>query len=184
MAPFALRIEDATMLTNDQTQQTNEESGQDTQSSETRLAREIDPQYLSRFGKWPAGYWFKEDQIDYSGSPDSSKAYFSARLFPAVDHPLVLDRGYEFRHAILKERFCNYAHFTAVLEREGVNPALSLIAGDKVGIETPHRMMRDAGKILNDESFHAVESDRILDAVCGEPGIRRHTVEPAFLSNL
>jgi hypothetical protein len=111
--------------------------------------------YQSKFKEWPTKAWVKKPE----------KEYYPAALFPAADHPLVLARGPEVRHALLAKRLYGYAGYTALLEWDLVNPVTLLIATGRLPVEFPAAMRRDADLILIDETAHAAESNKLIAKV-------------------
>jgi hypothetical protein len=86
---------------------------------------------------------------------------------------------------LLAQRFFQYAMFTSALERRAVNPAVTLIADGQSGVELALAMERDGARILVDESFHALESDIMIDKAIGLSGITPASFgTPSFLQKL
>jgi hypothetical protein len=116
--------------------------------------------------KWDeqAGVRHKPRRVLLDGE-DAGKFFFPPDLVPACRHPLVRERGRAAVGELLVRRLYTYLDFTTLLEADAVNPVLSHIALRRLPAELPGPMYHDALKILTDESYHACQSDDLLNQV-------------------
>lgn len=99
------------------------------------------------------------------------KIYFPPELVPAVQHPLILERGKPVIQQVLVQRLHLYLDFTAELEQGAVTPVTQRISRGRIGFELPTGMLEDAYRICTDEAYHAQFSDDLMRQVQTVTGI-------------
>lgn len=111
--------------------------------------------------------------------------FFPPDLFPAVKHPLVVERGSRTVGRMLAQRLVDYLDFTAELEQRAVNPVCASISRGRCGVALPDQMREDAFKIYTDEAWHAQFSDDLRRQVAARAGLETSTTRlPQFIGRL
>ena len=143
------------------------------------------PVYKTAFGAWPVDTMMRGKEVNDSTIDGVTGHHYPARLFPPVNHLLVVARGAPAATGILTNAFLCFADWQMVLEREAVDPAAKLIATAGAEIGVPLKMRMDASKILADEAVHAHYAQAQFAAVCATQGIEWLYLEkPRFVRRL
>jgi hypothetical protein len=107
---------------------------------------------------------------------------FSAKLTPAVSHPLLTGHDPDDPREFLTRRLYSYLDFTTILEQEIVNPTVLQMSRDAYGLRVPDGMRFDAYRIYCDEAYHALMSADVKWQVKEATGVTPTLIpEPAFV---
>jgi hypothetical protein len=146
----------------------------------------MDPDdYRSRFTLWEERASVRRKPQRLLHATSSDQVYFPPELAPAVQHPLVVQRGSEAIRELLVYRLYDYLHFTTELEQLAVIPVTTQISRGRAGLELSGDMRLDAFKIVTDEAWHAQFSFDLMRQVERETGVPIGRLGvPAFTSRL
>jgi len=133
------------------------------------------------FQNWNNRAWVRKPELDYQhGGGD----LFAAKLYPAVGHKLVAERGDDFQAKLLAQRLLSFLDFTARLERTAVTPITLLVAGGDLPVKIPKEVRQYADVVCIDEAKHAFESVRLEAVIVDQTGVQPAGGYPRSLTNL
>ncbi|MFI0796865.1 diiron oxygenase [Micromonospora rubida] len=142
-------------------------------------------EYRSSFKNWESRASVRVKPRRIVAEDDGFQFYFPPELVPAVQHPLVVERGPGATRSLLLSRLLQYLQFTTDLEAAAVIPVTLDISMGRSGLSLPGAMRRDAFKITTDEAWHAQFSDDMMTQIADRAGTQvRLPGQPQFLGRL
>jgi hypothetical protein len=147
---------------------------------------EAAPAYDSRFDNWDTRASVRNKPRRLLDADEAAaRVFFPPELVPAIDHPLVAERGAAATSRVLVQSLYQYLNFTVVLEQAAVMPVTLGISLDSYGVEFPESVLADALKITTDEAWHAQFSYDLMRQVEATTHVPlRISASPPFIRRL
>ena len=104
----------------------------------------------------------------------NDKLYFTPKLAPTSQHPIVIALGSETVRQLLLHHLYLYLNFSAHFEHEVVNSVAYRVAYGRIGLKLDPELRFDAYKICCDESYHALFSADLMRQIENATAIVSH----------
>jgi len=94
------------------------------------------------------------------------KYFFTPKLAPIVEHPLIYDYGEETKRKILIYFACLHSNFTDTLEAQVVVPLCNSLSREELGFKVTPTIKDSARKIAVDEMYHSMFISTMEEQIC------------------
>ncbi|MCA2964952.1 MAG: diiron oxygenase [Acidobacteriaceae bacterium] len=130
---------------------------------------------MHRYKSAVNGRWDRNATVRVAPRPIHAKEghfdYFSRKLVPAVNHPILLQQPTDAQQALLIHHNYAFSRATSKLETDILNPTLLTLAEGFENLPLPEDLRFDARSIYADESYHALVAEDGIRRIAAQTGV-------------